>query len=179
MYFDPIEEHVPSEYFIKLAVDPWERHEAAALRRGVFCREQRIFVADDRDPIDEIAMPLVAVACIAGQPAQVVGTVRIHEAQPRLWFGSRLAVHPLFRRVHGIGTSLIQLAVRTAHARGCDRFLAHVQSQNALLFQKLHWRALEEIDLRGRPHHLMEADLAHYPPLYKSEIGFVLLGKAA
>lgn len=179
MYFESIEDHIPNEYVIKLAVDPWERRDAAALRRAVFCHEQGIFSEHDRDEIDDTAIPLVAVSCIAGEPEQVVGTVRIHETRPRCWFGSRLAVHPAFRRVHRIGTSLIRLAVGTAHARGCDSFLAHVQSQNALMFQKLHWRTLEEIDLHGRPHHLMEADLAHYPPLYKGEIGFVLLGKAA
>jgi hypothetical protein len=31
-------------------------------------------------------------------------------------------------------------------------------------FQRLHWDSLEEMVLCDRTHHLMEADLAHYPP---------------
>jgi putative N-acetyltransferase (TIGR04045 family) len=105
----------------------------------------------------------------------VVGTVRIHEQAPGLWRGSRLAVAPDYRRVGAIGASLIRLAVTSAHALGCRRFLAHVQSQNALLFQRLRWRTLEEIELHGRPHHLMEADLAFYPPFGAPETGFLAL----
>ena len=109
----------------------------------------------------------------------MVGTVRIHEAEPHLWRGSRLAVAANYRKIGAIGTALIQLAVSSARARGCARFLAHVQSQNALLFQRLHWRTLEEIDLLGRPHHLMEADLDFYPPFRAPECGFLALRKAA
>jgi hypothetical protein len=43
------------------------------------------------------------------------------------------------------------------------------------LFQQLHWRTLEEIELHGRPHHLMEADLAFYPPFRAPETGFLAL----
>ena len=75
-----------------------------------------------------------------------------------------------------IGADLIRLAVSSAHARGCERFLANVQSQNALLFQRLHWRSLEEFDWFGRPHHRMEADLAHYPPFRTPEVGFLVDG---
>ena len=95
-----------------------------------------------------------------------------HEAESGFWWGSRLAVARQYRRAAALGAALIQLAVSSAHARGCRRFLAHVQSQNALLFQRLHWRALEEVELHGRPHLRMEADLAFYPPFAAPEIGF-------
>mgnify|MGYP002780664430 FL=1 len=52
----------------------------------------------------------------------------------------------------------------TANAWGCDRFLATVQLQNVRFFQRLHWTSLNEMTVCDRPHHLMEADLAHYPP---------------
>jgi putative N-acetyltransferase (TIGR04045 family) len=81
--------------------------------------------------------------------------------------------------VGALGAALIRLAVSSAHARGCRRFLAHVQSQNALLFQRLHWRTLEIIELHGRPHHRMEADLDSYPPFAAPETGFLTLRKAA
>ncbi|MBI3528862.1 MAG: GNAT family N-acetyltransferase [Betaproteobacteria bacterium] len=176
MLFEPIEDHVPSEFLVKLALDPWELRDAMRLRKAVFCHEQGIFSGDDRDAIDDSAITLVAISCIAGVPDQVVGTVRIHEEKSGVWYGSRLAVHASFRRVSHIGASLIRLAVGSAHARGCGTFLAHVQSQNARMFERLHWRTLMEVQLHGRPHHFMQADLAHYPPLHEGATGFMVAG---
>lgn len=154
----------PCEFRIKWAADGWEADEARRLRRAVFCVEQGIFVGDDRDAIDADAQTIVALSIVGGMPDQVVGTVRIHEEEPGLWWGSRLAVHAAFRKHGRLGATLIQLAVRSAHALGCERFLAHVQSQNVAMFERLHWRALEVETLHGRPHARMEPDLAHYPP---------------
>ncbi len=179
MIFDPFPEFLPSEYRVKFATEAWERRAAAALRRQVFCDEQRIFVGDDRDDIDDVAIPIVAVSSFGVAPHDVVGTVRIHEAEPGTWWGSRLAVATEFRRLGAVGGSLIRLAVSSAHARGCKRFFAHVQSQNALMFQRLHWASLGEMEFHGRPHHLMEADLAHYPPIADAETGFLSLPKKA
>ena len=139
----------------------------------VFCNEQRIFQGTDRDAIDDIAIPLVALSSLAIAHEDVVGTVRIHEAEPGLWWGSRLAVARPYRRIGTLGTSLIRLAVGSAHASGCRRFLAHVQSQNAPLFHALHWETLEEITMHGHPHHFMQADLACYPPIATPETGFL------
>ncbi len=177
--FEPFAPFVPSGFQVKFAVEPWERKAATALRREVFCREQAVFVGDDRDAIDDIAIPLVAVSLLGVAADEVVGTVRIHEAEPGLWWGSRLAVAARYRKVGALGEALIRLAVSSAHARGCKRFLANVQSQNALLFLRLHWRTIEEIELYGRPHHHMEADLAYYPPFAAPEVGFLALRKAA
>ena len=55
-------------------------------------------------------------------------------------------------------------AVSTANARGCDEFLAHVQAQNEALFRRLGWTTLDHETLHGRPHCLMRADLAAFPP---------------
>ncbi len=179
MIFEPFAPYAPSEFWVKLAADQWERRGAAALRREVFCVEQGLFGEDDRDAIDEIAITLVALSLMGVTADEVVGAVRIHEAAPGLWWGSRLAVAPAYRRNCCIGTALIQLAVSSAHARGCERFLAHVQSQNALLFQRLHWKTLEIVELHGRPHHRMEADLEFYPPFFRPDIGLLALRKAA
>ncbi|HUH84776.1 MAG TPA: MSMEG_0567/Sll0786 family nitrogen starvation N-acetyltransferase [Stellaceae bacterium] len=160
---------MPSEFRIRLATESWERASYARLRRQVFCLEQGIFQNDDRDAVDEIALPIIAVAIVIGIP-DVVGTVRIHEVEPRLWWGSRLTVHRDFRRQAGLGPGLISLAVGTAQARGCDRFLAHVQAQNVPLFERLHWRTLAPVMLHGCAHALMEADLAHYPPCLAGEL---------
>jgi putative N-acetyltransferase (TIGR04045 family) len=179
MIFDPFPAFQSSEYFVKFATEDWERQGAAALRRLVFCQEQRLFAADDRDSIDEVAIPIVALSSLGVAPDMVVGTVRIHEAEPGLWWGSRLAVTADYRRVGAIGSSLIRLAVGSAHARGCRRFLAHVQSQNVLMFQRLHWESLGDVSFHGRPHHLMQADLTWYPPIADPERGFVALLKRA
>ena len=165
---------VPAAYRIKLVTEDWESQAAASLRRAVFCDEQHLFTHDDRDDIDAYAQTLVAVSCIAGMSEQVVGTVRIHRStdQAGLWFGSRLAVHRDYRSLAWLGSELIHLAVSTAHARGCTHFLAQVQLRNVKLFHHLHWATLEETTLHGRPHHLMQADLAHYPPCHDGERGF-------
>ena len=138
-----------------------ERREFAGarlLRREVFCTEQALF-ACDADSIDDVAITIVAVSS-----QEVVGTVRIHEPEPSLWFGSRLAVSAAWRRRAGIGAALVRFAVCTAQARGCSRFLAHVQAQNATMFEALHWQRLEPCVLQGTPHWLMQADLEHYSP---------------
>ena len=77
------------------------------------------------------------------------------------------------------GTSLIRLAVSSAHARGCMSFYAHVQSQNAPMFRRLYWSTIDEVVLHGRPHHFMRADLDHYPPIADAETRFLSLPKAA
>jgi putative N-acetyltransferase (TIGR04045 family) len=179
MIFEPFAPFVPSGFQIKFAVDPWEKAAAAALRRQVFCEEQGVFAGDDRDDTDDIAIPIVAVSLVGIAADTVVGTVRIHEAEPGVWWGSRLAVGADYRRIGALGSGLIRLAVSSAHARGCTRFLANVQSQNTLLFRRLHWRTVETFDLYGRPHHRMEADLAYYPPFPTPEAGFLSLPRRA
>jgi putative N-acetyltransferase (TIGR04045 family) len=179
MIFDPFPVFLPSEYRVKFATDAWERREAAALRRRVFCDEQAVFSGDDRDAIDAVAIPIVAISSFGVVSQEVVGTVRIHEAEPGVWWGSRLAVAADYRKIGALGTSLIRLAVSSAHARGCRRFLAHVQSQNASLFRRLRWDTLEEINIHGRPHHFMQADLGYYPPFADAETGFLSLPKRA
>ena len=164
---------VACEFRVKWAATSWEREQAFALRRAVFCVEQGIFVGDDRDAIDDSAQSLVALSCVGGAYDQVVGTVRIHEAEFGLWWGSRLAVHAAFRHHGRIGATLIKLAVSSARRKGCTRFLAHVQSQNVPMFERLHWRSLEPELLHGRPHVRMQADLAHYPACSDPFAGYV------
>lgn len=175
------ERFAPAEFRVKWATEPWEKREAYALRRAVFCIEQGIFPGDDRDAIDDRAQLIVAAVCVAGMPEQVVGTVRIHreseDGPADVWMGSRLAVHPAFRRHSRLGVSLIRLAVGSAHALGCRVFRAHVQAQNAALFRSLHWRDLGDEALFGRPHVRMEADLAHYPAIHDPERGFATFSR--
>lgn len=164
---------------VRFAASAREREAVHALRRTVFCDEQGLFDGDDHDGIDALALPIAAVLTVPGAPDRIVGAVRIHEQSPGVWAGSRLAVLREFRRSASVGSGLIRLAVGSAHAFGCSRFLAHVQSQNVPLFERLHWRALGDVVLHGRPHQLMQADLAFYPPIVDGNSGFVILGEGA
>ncbi len=65
MMFEPITPFRTSEFQVKFATSDWERREAHALRRAVFCKEQKIFEKDDRDAIDDHAIPIVALSCWA------------------------------------------------------------------------------------------------------------------
>jgi putative N-acetyltransferase (TIGR04045 family) len=162
---------------IKLATTAAEREATRQLRRAVFCEEQGIFDGDDTDAIDQLALPIAAVLCRPDIPQmanEVVGTVRIHESEPGIWYGSRLAVARQARRIGSVGSGLIKLAVGTAHAHGCKTFLAQVQSQNVPLFRRLNWHTLAELDVHGRAHHLMQADLAYYPPIHDGDVGFIV-----
>lgn len=151
-------------YGFELVRSPQDVRSYFRLRRSIFCQEQGLFTGDDADDIDQFAYPIIAFEdnVIAGK--RVVGVVRIYETDARLWYGGRLGVHPAYRRVGRIGKGLIQKAVTTANAWGCDRFLATVQLQNVRFFRRQHWHSLEEISICDRPHHLMEADLNFYPP---------------
>jgi len=180
MIFEPFKPFLPSEYKVKLATEGWEHAGAAALRRRVFCEEQGLFRGDDRDAIDDVAIPIVAVSLLGVVFDEVVGTVRIHQGEGKVWWGSPLAVAQGHRRLASLGAAMIRLAVAFAHARGARRFLAHVQVQNVPLFERLHWTTLAELELFGRRHHRMEADLTHYPPIVDAEWGVLsLLQKAA
>lgn len=167
-----------SGYTVKWADLPWEIEQAHALRRRVFCQEQALFEHDDRDAIDDQAQLLVALGDIAGWHDQLVGTVRIHQPETGIWWGSRLAVDRHFRRQGQIGSTLIRLAVSSAHALGCQRFYAHVQQQNESLFQRLHWSSQGNILIHGQLHVVMEADLNFYPPCATPYSGFVALSRA-
>ncbi|WP_246051583.1 MSMEG_0567/Sll0786 family nitrogen starvation N-acetyltransferase [Panacagrimonas perspica] len=162
----------PGEFRIKHVSESWERRACAELRRAVFCDEQQIFEHDDADALDACALPIAAIACLIGQPDDVVGTVRICETEPGTWWGSRLAVRPDYRRSAWLGGELIHHAVCTAHARGAKHFYAQVQVQNVKLFERLHWTTLDAVIVQGRPHVLMQADLAHYPARAQDDVGF-------
>ena len=181
MILEPVAPYRPSHFRVKFAVAPWERRACAALRRQVFCTEQGIFSGDDRDAIDAHAIPICALSTLGGEADAVVGTVRIHEIaeRPGEWWGSRLAVASTFRGTAALGAGLIQVAVSSAHARGCTIFLAHVQERNVPLFQSLHWESLDALDLHGHPHRLMQADLAAYPPMSDPEHGLITFRRAA
>lgn len=159
----PLRPSLCSEIVAKLAAEPWQVAQYRRLRSEIFAREQGLFEESDFDEHDRYAHPIVAESQIAGMPDRVVGVVRIFEQQGGLWYGGRLGVHQDYRRSGSVGTALITCAVSTAHTWGCRRFLATVQEQNVRYFERHHFRQLEPLEIRGRVHCLMQADLERYP----------------
>ncbi|MEO9275443.1 MSMEG_0567/Sll0786 family nitrogen starvation N-acetyltransferase [Marinomonas sp. 5E14-1] len=162
---------------VKWATNDWEIEQAKRIRQAVFCEEQGIFEEHDRDEIDTIAQPLIVTTSIIGMPEEVVGTVRIHQSEPGLWWGARLAVKKEFRRQGVLGASLIKLAVSSANTIGCHTFLATVQEQNEVLFRRLNWDTIGYETIHGMKHAKMQADLQHYPALDQPELGFWVTGR--
>ena len=180
--FAPEYPFVPISYGFKVAREHWELQAFWKLRERIFCGEQKIFTGSDRDECDTRMIPIIAVSCEMGTPDRIVGVVRIDEREPGLWWGSRLAVDPEFRRIRSVGfgpfaneqprfnglgalgAGLIFKAVSTANRLGCKKFLATVQEQNVRFFSRLHWHTLDRLELHGRPHCLMQAELRYYPP---------------
>jgi putative N-acetyltransferase (TIGR04045 family) len=159
----------------RLARSEAERQGYFALRRAIFCDEQRLFAEDDRDACDGWAYPVICLAEGAGSGAtagagiddggpRVVGVVRLWEEEPGVWWGGRLGVDPRFRTEGSVGRRLVQTAVGTARAWGATRFRATVQRPNVPFFRRLRWRSVGELELFAQPHHLMEADLEAYAP---------------
>lgn len=159
----PLRAHTAERISAELAREPWQVDAYFRLRREIFAVEQALFTDSDRDEIDRHASPIVAQGEIAGMPDGVVGVVRIYQDGDHTWFGGRLGVSRAYRRVGAVGSALITEAVATAHGWGCRRFLATVQAGNARYFERHHFRRLEALELLGRPHVLMQADLDRYP----------------
>ena len=154
-----------SPFVCRVAQTDGERAAYFALRREIFCDEQRLFAGSDRDAIDEAAVPVICLAPPSGETGaagRVVGVVRVWEEAPGDWLGGRLGVETEHRTVGAIGKWLIQMAVGSARAWGAWRFRATVQRPNVPLFRRLHWHTCAELDVHGQPHHLMEADLTRY-----------------
>jgi len=129
-----------------------------AVRHAVFVEEQKIFLETDRDSFDESG---IHIAAIDTGTSKVVSTVRCHEADKDIWYGSRLAVAKNYRSHHSqIGVSLCKLAEKTVASRGAKRFLAYIQPQNVRFFQGLHWRNVGKPVMHcGLLHQLMQASL--------------------
>jgi putative N-acetyltransferase (TIGR04045 family) len=152
----------------QVADEAWQRQAYFRLRRDIFEREQGLFSASDVDEHDARAIPIVALSQLAGMPDEVVGVVRIYPVGAETWYGGRLGVSDRYRRVGAVGGALIHTAVSTAHALGCRRFLATVQLRNVRYFEHYAFRSIEEVAVLDRPHHLMQADLASFPPCSKA-----------
>jgi putative N-acetyltransferase (TIGR04045 family) len=150
----------------QIASEPWQVAAYQRLRRDIFVAEQRLFAGSDSDAQDGHAIPIVALAHVAGTPDEVVGVVRIYHAGAGVkgtWFGGRLGVCTAYRARRSVGTALIVAAVSSARALGCVEFLATVQLPNVRYFEHHHFARVEPITVCSQPHWLMRAELEAFP----------------
>ena len=102
---------------------------ALELRERVFCGEQGVTLAAERDGHDREALHVVAV-----EDGRVVGTCRVvvNDGLGRL---GRMAVEPRARG-RGIGALLLAEAERAAAAAGASRIRLHAQTAVRSLYAR-------------------------------------------
>ena len=101
---------------------------AMALRYEVFCVEQGVPPAEERDGRDLDALHLIAV-----DGDRLLGTCRLVFVGTTVQF-SRLAVAPSVRR-HGIATALLDAADAETRAGGANRLVLHAQTYARSLYE--------------------------------------------
>lgn len=166
-YGAPIRAYTSAAVSIRVAQLPWHLRGYWALRREIFCRETALFGshASERDEHDAAAIPIVALSHCAGAEHEVVGVVRVYQLEEDVWYGGRLGVSAAYRAHGRVGAGLIATAVGTAKGLGCRRFLATILESNVAYFERNHFVAIAPTSVCGRPHVLMQAELAAFAAL--------------
>jgi len=140
---------------IRRAAGSGELQAALALREQVFCAEQGVSEAGDRDGRDHEAVQLVAVE----DAGVVVGTCRVLVENGDAKFG-RLAVRH-DRRGHGVGARLLAHAEREAADLGARRMGLAAQTHAMGIYERAGFAAYgATFDDEGIPHRAMEKSLA-------------------
>ena len=138
---------------VNLLRGTWDElgHLAAPVRRRVFIEEQGIPVALEWDVLDRSSHHIVAVTVHDGP----IGTVRL---TPHAHVG-RMAVLPPWRR-RGIGTRLLQAALKEAAAAGLEAVALAAQLPAIPFYEKLGFEPYGEVfqDV-GIPHRMMRRAL--------------------
>lgn len=136
--------------------DEEELAAALALRELIFCGEQGVTVAADRDGLDDQAVHVVAV----DEAQTVVGTCRLLiERRASARFG-RLCVAAAARG-RGAGGALLAEAEREARAGGARRIGMHAQTSALGLYRRAGYTPYgEPFDEEGIEHVGMEKMLA-------------------
>jgi YbgC/YbaW family acyl-CoA thioester hydrolase len=128
----------------------WQRlgHEAGALRRAVFVKEQRIPEDLEWDVHDATALHAVA----RNRLGRVIGTARLIREAPGLARIGRMAVERALRG-GGHGESVLRALEAAAHARGDCEVTLHAQRSAEAFYRRLGYES------HGEP--FEEAGIAH------------------
>ena len=139
---------------VRQARDPSEIDQALALREQVFCREQGVPLAADRDGLDELAIHVVAV-----ESGHVLGTCRVlvEDGVGRL---GRMAVEERSRG-RGLGAAILAAAEQSARDAGARLMRLHAQRYVEDLYTAAGYTPYGEAFVEeGIPHVSMEKRLA-------------------
>ena len=139
---------------VRLARSDDEVEAALALRHRVFCGEQGVAVAADRDGRDFEATHVVAL-----DDGRVLGTCRLL-FRGRIARLGRLAVEPGARR-RGIGAGILAEAARASREAGAERIELHAQTYAMELYEREGYSSYgEEFIEEGIAHVAMRKRLA-------------------
>ena len=139
---------------VRPARDRDEVHQALALREQVFCVEQGVALAADRDGLDDIATQIVAV-----ESGHVVGTCRVLVDGDVGRLG-RMAVEASARG-RGLGAAILAAAEQSARDAGARLMRLHAQRYIEDLYAAAGYAAYGEPFVEeGIAHVAMEKRLA-------------------
>ena len=128
--------------------------QALALRERVFCGEQGVELAADRDGLDDVALQLVAL-----DGGRVVGTCRVL-VEGEVGRLGRMAVEP-GARGRGVGAAILAAAERSARDAGARLMRLHAQRYVEGLYAAAGYTPYGEPFVEeGIPHVAMEKRLA-------------------
>ncbi len=139
---------------VRPARDRGEVEQALALREQVFCVEQGVELAADRDGLDDQAIQIVAV-----EAGRVIGTCRVlvDDGVGRL---GRMVVEA-DSRGEGLGREILAAAERAARAAGARLMRLHAQRYVEHLYAATGYTPYGEPFVEeGIPHVSMEKQLA-------------------
>jgi predicted GNAT family N-acyltransferase len=139
---------------VRLARDRREVDQALALREQVFCVEQGVELAADRDGLDDQAIQIVAV-----EDGRVIGTCRVlvDDEVGRL---GRMAVEARSRS-RGVGKEILAAAERSARDAGARLMRLHAQRYVEDMYEAAGYTPYGDPFVEeGIPHVSMEKRLA-------------------
>lgn len=140
---------------VRAARDHDEVEQALALREQVFCVEQGVALAADRDGLDDRAIQIVAVDA----DGRVVGTCRVLVEDDVARLGRMAVEGP--SRGRGIGAAILAAAERSAASAGARLMRLHAQRYVEDLYAASGYaRYGEPFVEEGIPHVSMEKPLA-------------------
>ena len=138
-----------------LGINKQDLRDAYAIRRAVFCEEQKIPESIEADGLDSSAIHVVAYT--DGVPTATGRLLVIKEG----YVISRVAVQEPFRG-KGLGDLVVRVLIRTAFSMGGEQQIVHAQLSVQGFYKKLGFIPKGEI--------YEEAGIAHISMLHKGDV---------